>query len=369
MSWTGNKVNSPPNKIQRGPDVSNIRVGESRSSNIRRDKDKVKNPAITLIDIDTTIINHLDKEINPDIVVEGNTRLKVPITYASPEVWAATRKAGVFRDYNGKIQCPVIMINRTSFGKNESLMTLNRNLSYPVLTTYDEKNAYDQFSLLSDPMVKPVRSIYSVSLGDNIKVTYSIKVWTTLVEQMNMVIEKINFAMEDYWGDKHRYRFRVYAGDYSSNVEVSSGEDRMVSTEFDITVMAYLMPDSFEDKESTIRKLLTARKVVMSESAVSDINTIDTQNVSENSIKAKLVDNYIVLEEDMKTTKIKQAFNNLVQAPTIVPNTNNVIWHFPPPASSTAYGEEGWQSYDNAFHYIYVGGSWKRQPITNFNEF
>ena len=30
------------------------------------------------------------------------------------------------------------------------------------------------------------------------------------------------------------------------------------------------------------------------------------------------------------------------------------------------YGEEGWMSYDNEFHYIYANGKWLRQPIADF---
>ena len=37
-----------------------------------------------------------------------------------------------------------------------------------------------------------------------------------------------------------------------------------------------------------------------------------------------------------------------------------------PPKTSDDYGEEGWMSYDDAFHYIYVNGQWLRQPIADF---
>lgn len=44
------------------------------------------------------------------------------------------------------------------------------------------------------------------------------------------------------------------------------------------------------------------------------------------------------------------------------------FWHNPPLSSSDA-GVEGSMAYDDNFHYIYTSGSWKRQPITNFNKF
>jgi hypothetical protein len=293
MSWTGNTNNNPPNNVQATSDVSNINIGENRALNTRRDTDNIRNNSITLLDIDTTIFNYLDKDINPDIISSGDTRIKVPIIYGSPERWKSARVDGVIRDYNGKIQLPVLMFKRNSVSKNESLMTLNRHLTYPVMTKYTQKNKYDKFSLLTNA-VAPVNSVYAITLPDHVKITYDFMVWTTYVEQMNEVIEKINFATEDYWGDKNRFRFRVYAGDYNNNMEMASGKDRMVRTEFNITVMAYLSPDSFEDKKLTMQKLLTPRKVVISEGSSNNLNVSDGYtSTGQNSIKASLVDGYI----------------------------------------------------------------------------
>ena len=37
-----------------------------------------------------------------------------------------------------------------------------------------------------------------------------------------------------------------------------------------------------------------------------------------------------------------------------------------PMDTSDDYGEEGWMSFDDEFHYIYVNGKWLRQPIAHF---
>lgn len=382
MSWQGNKNNTPPNKNQETDAVSGVRSEERRDLNVRRDTDTVKNVNISLIDIDTTIFNYIDKEIAPHVITDGNVRLKVPIIYGSPERWKGAKNDGILRDYDGKIQLPVIMFKRNSVVKNESLMTLNRHLSYPVMTKYTEKNKYDKFSLLNNN-VNPVNTIHMITLPDHIKITYNFMIWTELVEQMNTVIEKINFSTEDYWGDKERYRFRVYGGDYTNNMEVSSGKDRMVRTEFSLTVMAYIQPDSFEDRKLTHQKLLTPRKIVVSE-GVSE--NLQTQNVNNKKIKASLVDGYIQLDDEIKdlkptqisfsntsvdavtVDKIKNVYLNLVNADINSPVGITTIWH-DAPAAATSYGEEGWMAYDGNFHYIYANGSWRRQPITNFNNF
>jgi hypothetical protein len=380
MSWQGNKINEVPNPVQMDLNHNDLKSGETRALNIRRDTDVVKYPGISLLDIDQSIIEYLDKKIDPHVEEAGNI-IKVPVVYGSPERWKAAKKDGVFRDFNGKIQLPVLMIRRESFAKNESMMSLNRHLTYPVMTKYSEKNKYDKFSIYNSS-VKPVNSVYAVTVPDHIKITYKFMVWTELVEQMNSVLEKINFASEDYWGDEKRFRFRVYMGDYSNNIEVVTGKDRMVKTEFTATVMAYLLPSSFEDKKNTMEKLLTPRKMIVTEGAV---NTIDTQNIDERRIKASLIDGYVMLDSEKKEMvpptismqsdslgaasieKIKNSYQNLISN-TIISGEESGIWHMAP-NNSTDYGEEGWMAYDGNYHYIYVNGEWKRQPITNFNQF
>lgn len=42
-----------------------------------------------------------------------------------------------------------------------------------------------------------------------------------------------------------------------------------------------------------------------------------------------------------------------------------MIWH-DTPVSSSDYGEEGWMAYDGDYHYIYSGGRWIRQSVSEF---
>ena len=41
------------------------------------------------------------------------------------------------------------------------------------------------------------------------------------------------------------------------------------------------------------------------------------------------------------------------------------IWH-DAPANPNDYGQDGWMAYDGDYHYIYVGGRWRRQAIADF---
>ena len=176
------------------------------------------------------------------------------------------------------------MLKRNSFTPNENLATFNRYLTVPVISKFTEKNKYDRFSLLN-PAIVPVNQIHAVTLPDHIKAEYGFLIWTEYVEQMNGIIEKINFAARGYWGDKQRFKFRVDIPDYNHTTEVNTEKDRMVRTEFNMTVYGYLLPDSFEDRRATVQKILTPRQINITSEVVHSSNTMEVvnNNVNQNS--------------------------------------------------------------------------------------
>lgn len=282
MAWRGPTSNNPvPNKINIAG-ISGINSTENRATNVRRDTDTQVNFSVTLLDIDTTIFTHLDTTVSPEIPISGVTT-KVPILYASPERWIAIQDDGFVRDKNGKIQCPVIAFRRSTMQRNDSLMTLNRYLQYPTVRKFSQKNQYDRFSLMNN--FNQVGEVYSVTLPDHVIINYEFIVWTEASEQANIVAEKINFATEDYWGDKHRFKFRTSISDYQFQSEVSVEQDRMVKTTFTMMVYAYLLPDKFENNRSTVQKSFTARKVVVGAESVASADTYPfTQNIATSSV-------------------------------------------------------------------------------------
>jgi len=275
MAWKGNPNNPAPNQQNNSDHVADKKTAVHREFQVRRDTDDFKNFTVTLLDIDSAIVDHLDNTINPTIV-DGGDNIKVPILYGNPERWKAIQSDGGIRDNNGKLQLPAIMFKRNTVAKNESLATFNRHLNVQVLRKYDQKNVYDRFSILTKKTA-PTSQVMNVTLPDHITLTYEFMLWTEYVEQMNSLIEKINWATEEYWGDPTRFKFRVYINDYSNNTEVQSGKDRMVRTTFNMTVQAYLLSDSFENKKLTTTKNFTPRKVIVTGEIV-DGQTLDKVN-------------------------------------------------------------------------------------------
>ena len=92
--WTGNKNNPVPNytdTTQINPISANV---VNPALDVRRDQDPRKNTTITLLDIDTAVLEYLQNVINPTVVDAGQN-VKVPILYGNPEL------------RNGRIICKV----------------------------------------------------------------------------------------------------------------------------------------------------------------------------------------------------------------------------------------------------------------------
>lgn len=282
MAWRGPTVkpagNQPPNPVNHGPEMAESKKSvpsavfgplavPNRAYNVRRDKDDQKDFSVTLIDVDTTILSYLDNVISPTIIDAGR-QVKVPINYASPERWKAIRKDGGIRDKNGKIQCPAMAMRRTTMQRNDNLVTLNRYLQYPVVKQFSEKNKYDKFSVMTG--FNPRKELYSVAMPDHVIVNYDFIIWTDLVEQGNTIVEAVNFATEDYWGDKLRLKFRTTISDYNFETSTDADQDRIVKTTFNMMVYAYLLPDRYENYKSTVQKAFTPRKIVFDTEVAGD---------------------------------------------------------------------------------------------------
>ena len=388
--WQGNKNNPVPtnNNVEKNnPIVSNVR---NIALDTRRDEDQKKNFTVTLLDVDTALISYLQNVINPTVVDAGEN-IKVPIIYGNPEKWYAAKAQGALRDQQGKLQIPLIMVKRTSFSKDENYQTFNRYLSYPVMTKFNEKNKYDKFSLLNKT-VAPTNQIFAVTMPDHIKAEYEFIVWTEYVEQNNAILEKINFAEGDYWGDKQRFNFRVKIDNYTNTIESSGEKDRMVRSTFTLSTNAYLLPESFEDRKQTVQRMLTPKQIKLTAEIVSSAQMdIVNKKVKENTYSNKGNPYYSInplVEKDSEwrfpkgtiateesttaageaITTIRQSYASLIQQTinlTVSGSQETTIWH-PAPTSPTDYGEAGWMAYDGDYQYIYAGGRWLRQSIAEW---
>jgi len=240
--------------------INPIRPGNNRANEIKSTKSDLKR-SVTLFDIDYAMMSYLEDTVLPTLKDASGNATKIPVIYGNSERWNGARREGVYRDSKGKIQLPIMMLRRTSIAKDETMPMLNRHVSYPAITKWSKDNRYDRFTALGGS-VKPKQEIYRITMPDYVEVNYECMCWTSFTEQLNEVIEHLNFT-SSYWGDKDKYKFRTSIGEYNVINEVGEGAERINRVEFTINVKAYLLPEKF-DGELTTKKSMSIKRVVVS---------------------------------------------------------------------------------------------------------
>jgi hypothetical protein len=214
---------------------------------------------IRLYDVDLAIAEYMTDTVVPTVESLGE-KVKIPIIYGNPERYKAVRKDGYLRDKNGALQIPLIMFKRNSINRDDTIPnTMNRNLSYPSVSKYSKKHRYDRFSAMTSTQ-RPVEQ-YNITIPDYVNITYEVIIWTDFTEHMNKIVEAFQYATDEYWGDKEKYKFRVKIDSFDNTTEVGETEQRIVRTTFTMAVYAYLLPEKY-DNQPTTTKTLTNKKVV-----------------------------------------------------------------------------------------------------------
>jgi len=229
-----------------------------------RKDDTVQDVSIGLQDHDEAIMYYFNNVIKPSVIINGN-RTNVPIIYGSPERWKGVQKDGYFRDKEGKLQTPIIMFKRDSVEKRRDLGNKldanNPQLYYTFQEKYSKRNQYDNFNVLQN--IIPQKEFHTVVIPDYVTLQYSCIIWTDYIAQMNKLIEMINYSSDSYWGDKEKFKFNARIDTYSNTTEVAQGENRVVKTNFSLTIQGYLIPDSLnKDLVKKPQKFFSKSRVV-----------------------------------------------------------------------------------------------------------
>ena len=230
-----------------------------------RKDDDVKTPSVSLMDVDSAIIFYFENVIKPS-VLENGENVKVPIMYASPERWKAIQRDGFMKDKKRQIITPVVAYRRTSIAKDDSLpqdkLDANKpNMFYTFEKKFSNANRYDNFS--TQIGLLPQREYYNVAFPDYVTISYDFTIWTSYIEQMNKIVEKVVYSEGAYWGDPDKMRFRSSIDTFTDATEIGDVE-RLVRTTFTVTLRGYLLPEGNFDHRSTTQKFLTPKKVIFS---------------------------------------------------------------------------------------------------------
>jgi hypothetical protein len=230
----------------------------NRDSQIKREQNDLKQ-SVSLYDVDSAIISYLSDVVLPTLDDNG-IATKIPVVYGNSERWEGAREKGLYRDQKGKIQLPIFMIRRSGVAKNDAMPMLNRHVSYQSVTKWSKDNRYSRFNLLTG--TQPKYEVYNITMPDYVEVTYECMGWAAYTEQVNKIVESLNWASDEYWGDKTKYKFMSTITDYNVINELDEGNQRINRVECSINVKAYLLPERFDGEETT-KKAFGVRRVVL----------------------------------------------------------------------------------------------------------
>ena len=220
----------------------------NRSKSVVPGKDFTKNYAVTLKDIDTSVLNHIKNVIRPTVEEAGEI-IKVPVLYANEERWKSVRKNGVLRDRNGAVLLPVITLRRTEVAFSDMIpMSFDNDLKGKFISVtrtkkWSKKNRYDRFSVLTGET--PTYDTIVSGMPDHVNCSYSIILFANFIEQVNYLSELFLEHLGTYFGDSEDYKFLSDAtGGITSAVEMDTGGERFVKNELSMNIKAYVIPEA-----------------------------------------------------------------------------------------------------------------------------
>tara|TARA_R100000995_G_C3476126_1_gene121066 strand:- start:96 stop:1763 length:1668 start_codon:yes stop_codon:yes gene_type:complete len=238
--------------------------GEKVSRNSPGATDDVKNISVGIMDMDSAIMYYFNEVIKPEVEV-NKEKVKVPCIYASPERWTTISKQGFLRDKKRQIITPLIVFKRTGMERNDNIpvdkLDANRPRNfYSFEKKYSHHNRYDKFSVQRG--LTPGREYYNVAMPDYVTLTYEFIIWTSYIDQMNRIVEKINYSDGAYWGEPGKMRFRTRIESFSDASEVDG--ERLIKTTFSVNLYGYILPETF-NSQTTTQKFLTNKKLIIRE--------------------------------------------------------------------------------------------------------
>ena len=141
------------------------------------------------------------------------------------------------------------------------------------------KNFYSNFNLLNNRI--PTKQYIANVVPDYVNLTYSCIIQTYYVEQLNKIIEAINYASDSYWGNPERFKFRARIDSFTTVTELQQSQERLVRGTFQLKMYGYIVPDTVYKKIlSSIKKYNDKSKIIFS---------METDSASHNAMKQTLL--------------------------------------------------------------------------------
>ena len=233
----------------------------------------VKPFSVGIKDIDESVFYYFDNVIKPTVIQNGE-RIPVPIIYGSPEKWKSYQKDGYYRDLKGKIMAPLIMFKRDNITKNRGIankLDANNPNNYGVSSKlYTSRNAYNNFDVLNGQ--KPEKQYVATVVPDYITLTYTCVVFTYYVEQLNKIVEAIEYASDSYWGNPERYKFKASIDSFGFQTELTQNDERVVRSTFTINMNGYIVPELLQKDVTALTHFIDKTTVTITEEVSNNLS-------------------------------------------------------------------------------------------------
>jgi len=263
-----------PNK-ELNPNKSQTGIEFNRSTKISQKGDKSKTFSVGIKDIDEAVFYYFNNVIKPFVFQNGERR-SVPIIYGNPERWKSYQRDGYYRDKGGSVMLPIIVIKRDTITKDRStynkLDSNSPNLYGTFQKGFNSKNTYNNFNILNNRV--PTKQFNTVVVPDYLDITYSCIIQTYYMEQLNKIIESVEYASDSYWGNPERFKFNARVDSFSTAAEITAGQDRLVKSNFDINLRGYIVPDVMQKDLNAIKKLNSKSKINITTETTGNINEV-----------------------------------------------------------------------------------------------
>jgi hypothetical protein len=247
----------------------------NRGNEVSFRDDNTKPFSLGFKEIDEAIVYYMDNIIKPTVKQNGVVQ-KVPTIYGSPERWKQIQKDGYYRDKKGKIMMPLITFKRNDITKNRTIsnkLDANSPNNVQIFSkSYSPKDTYNNFNLLNNR--KPIKQHYAVVIPDYVTITYDFIISTYYVEQLNKLIEIINYSSDSYWGDPEKFKFRARIDSFATPIEMEKGGERIVKSTFQLKLHGYIVPSNVQQELTSLRKFHSKSQVVFDVEIVSNIDNI-----------------------------------------------------------------------------------------------
>ena len=263
-----------PNK-ESNPNKSQTGIEFNRSTKISQKGETSKTFSVGIKDIDEAVFYYFNNVIQPFVFQNGERRA-VPIIYGNPERWKSYQRDGYYRDKGGSVMLPIIVIKRDTIAKDRStynkLDSNSPNLYGTFQKGFNPKNTYNNFNLLNNRV--PTKQFNTVVVPDYLDITYSCIIQTYYMEQLNKIIESVEYASDSYWGNPERFKFNARVNSFSTAAEITAGQDRLVKSNFDINLRGYIVPDVMQKDLNAIKKLNSKSKINITTETTGNINEV-----------------------------------------------------------------------------------------------